>query len=136
MKLTKKNKRIIILFTDLILLVGTVVAIQIIPKLVGGPLTCISAKLNLPCPGCGGTRCLYNFFTGNFIESFNFNPFIFLCIVAAIVTLALFNFSWLFNLKFADKALQNASNPVFAYGFLIVFILFVALRAFHILPMP
>ena len=35
-----------------------------------------------------------------------------------------------------EKALQNASNPVFAYGFLIVFIIFLALRAFHILPMP
>ena len=136
MKLNKKNKRIIILSTDFVLLVGTIVVMQIIPKLVGGPVTCISARLNLPCPGCGGTRCLYNFLTGNFIESFKFNPFIFSCIVSAIVIVALFNLSWLFNLKFADKALKNASKPVFAYGFLIAFILFIALRAFHVLPMP
>lgn len=136
MKLSKNKKRIIILSADFILLTATIVAMQIIPNMVGGPVTCIAARLHLPCPGCGGTRCLYNFLTGHFIESFNFNPFIFACIIAAIVIVALFNLSWLFNLKFAEKALQNASNPVFAYGFLIVFIIFLALRAFHILPMP
>lgn len=37
-------------------------------------------NFNLTCPGCGSTRCIISLFSGKFIQSFMYNPFLFILI--------------------------------------------------------
>ena len=38
-------------------------------------------NFNLICPGCGSTRCVISLINGDFLQSFTYNPFLFVLIV-------------------------------------------------------
>lgn len=69
--------------------------IQIIPE-------CIVYKyLHIYCPSCGGTRCITNILSGNFIQAFKNNSIFFI----SIIYLMIFNIVYLINLNRKNKIL-------------------------------
>ena len=75
------------------------------------------------CPSCGGTRCVFQFFGGNFSEAFSLNPLYFLCIIYVILLFVFLNLS-LFRLNFARRAVKLMASwqavVVFAVGYLML----------------
>jgi len=45
----------------------------------------LNEKLNLYCPGCGGTRAFYALIDGDFADAFLYNPFLFTVFIPLIV---------------------------------------------------
>lgn len=56
------------------------------------------------CPSCGGTRCVFNFFSGRFVTAFRFNPYIFLSIIYVLCSVLFLNIKILLKNKIAEKA--------------------------------
>ncbi len=52
---------------------------------------------NVICPSCGATRCLQNFFAGNFLVSLSYNPFVFVLIIYLILLDIVYVFNNVFN---------------------------------------
>ena len=67
---------------------------------------CPSKALGILCPACGGTRCFNYLFSGNFAAAFSLNALLFLTAVYGLIVLILWNLSWLFNVKFAQKGMR------------------------------
>lgn len=66
---------------------------------------CIFLEMGFLCPACGGTRCVYNIASGNFLKAFTLNPFIFLLVLYVILVVMLLNINYLFNVSFLKKTL-------------------------------
>jgi hypothetical protein len=45
----------------------------------------LNEKLDMYCPGCGGTRAFYAFIDGDFVNAFLYNPFLFTVFIPIIV---------------------------------------------------
>lgn len=79
------------------------------------------------CPGCGGTRCVYNFFNGRFVTAFRFNPYIFLSIIYVLCSALILNVKILLKNKAAEKVFSVMTDyrvvVVWAAGFMLFGIL-------------
>ena len=62
-------------------------------------------NFGLECASCGGTRCVFNFFGGNFAEAFSYNPLFFFAIVYVLTLFVFLNLS-LFELNFAKRTVK------------------------------
>ena len=75
------------------------------------------------CGSCGGTRCVYNFFTGNFPAAFQFNSFFFFVIIYVILLITLANLAFVFKVKSTEKPLKVIADYrifiIFATGYFI-----------------
>ena len=60
-------------------------------------------KKGIPCPACGGTRCVYSLFKGSFYSSFKFNPYFFLLIIYLLILFIVFNIRYLTDINFFKK---------------------------------
>ena len=56
-----------------------------------GTTPCYYWQFNLQCPACGGTRCLYNIASGEFLNAFWLNPYVFCTVVLSVGILILMN---------------------------------------------
>ena len=99
-----KNKRFLIILLD-ILLTGFSFCLKPVTLFMfrTGLSECVYYAKGIICPGCGGTRCIYNFSIGNFQEAFRFNPGIFCGIFYVLAIVILLNLDILFNVKLARK---------------------------------
>lgn len=136
MKLTLKQKRLIVLGVDLLLIICFLVLFFLAPKLMAILPDCIMRELGYPCLGCGGTRCLYAFVHLDFINSFLFHPFAFICILLAIYLMIVTHLAWVFGIKKAQKFFDTLLHPAYPFSFLGLFIIFAVLRITRILPIP
>lgn len=136
MKLTLKQKRLIVLGVDLLLIICFLVLFFLAPKLMAILPDCIMRELGYPCLGCGGTRCLYAFVHLDFINSFLFHPFAFICILLAIYLMIVTHLAWVFGIKKAQKFFDTLLHPAYPFSFLGLFIIFAVLRFTRILPTP
>ncbi len=136
MKLTLKHKRLIVLGVDLLLIICFLVLFFLAPKLMAILPDCIMRELGYPCLGCGGTRCLYAFVHLDFINSFLFHPFAFICILLAIYLMIVTHLAWVFGIKKAQKFFDTLLHPAYPFSFLGLFIIFAVLRITRILPIP
>ena len=68
--------------------------------------SCLLAAYRLPCPSCGGTRCVESFFALDFVSSFLYHPYIFCMILYGIAVVLMLNLYCLWDLNFAKKALR------------------------------
>ena len=71
---------------------------------------CPATKLGLLCPSCGGTRCVRAFFSGDFLEAFGYNPFIFLLVLYLGAALALLNVGVLMKIEWAEKTARSMTG--------------------------
>ncbi len=136
MKLTLKHKRLIVLGVDLLLIICCVAMYFALPFLMDILPECTLREVGLPCLGCGGTRSIKAFLHFDFINSFLFNPFAFICIVLAIYLMVVTHLAWVFNVKKAQKIFDNLLHPAYPFTFLGIFVVFAILRITRILPTP
>lgn len=64
---------------------------------------CPVAGLGLQCPACGGTRCVRYFFSWNFADAFQANPFFFLLILYLAAALVLLNIGVMLKVQWAQR---------------------------------
>jgi hypothetical protein len=91
---------------------------------------CIFLKYGFICPSCGGTRAVHNFVTGNFIASFNYNPYIFGIIIYLIAAVIILNLEFLLKLSFAKKIRKLILNYKVIIGLAVGYAVFGILRNF------
>lgn len=110
MKISLSVKRIIIAFIDICCVAGGVFLRHFIPTLMGTLPGCNFVKMGLPCPACGGTRCVLNVLHFNFITAFKYNPFVF-CLGAYMgITLIVWNVAWFTGQEKWNKAFRKLAN--------------------------
>lgn len=136
MKYTPEKKKNIVLIIDFLFILSFVGLYFFLPALMTNSPGCILAKFNLPCLGCGGTRCINAVLHFEFIDAFFYNPFVFLCVALAIFLIVIINLAWVFKVKRAQKIFEELSNPRYVIIFLFVFIIFSVLRITGICPTP
>lgn len=89
------------------------------------------SALGIDCPSCGGTRCVYYFFSGDFARSFGMNQFFFIVIIYIILLFLALNLA-VFKLDFARKAVRIIASwqavVVFAFGYLLFGIIRIILQ--------
>lgn len=120
--------RILVLIADAVTIGGALSVTHIARFISGNSSPCIYKYFGIQCPSCGATRCVYNFFKGNFAEAFQFNQLFFILIILALILLVLLNLRFVFGLKFAEKPLRLAIHPATAVVFVVAFLVFGILR--------
>ncbi len=89
------------------------------------PLCIIKRFFGIDCPSCGATRCVTNFVTGNWVESFMYHPFFFVTIIYLIVV----NIVYIIN-AFRKKEILKWIYPKFKFWIVwtILLIIFAIVR--------
>ncbi len=82
--------------------------ISIMPTNIG---ECYFFKHGILCPTCGATRCVYNFFTGNFIAAMHYNLVIFCGIIYALVLLVVLNIHIFKKNRYTSAILKFMISP-------------------------
>lgn len=123
MKKTAK-KQIVTISFDILLISLVLIGQKFYEKLMALLPECIILTLTgRQCGSCGGTRCVYNFFTGNFPAAFQFNSFFFFVIIYVILLITLANLAFVFKVKSAEKPLKVIADYrifiIFATGYFI-----------------
>ena len=90
--------------------------------------TCFMKYFGLTCPSCGGTRCVYNFFKGNFTEAFGYNQFLFVLIIYVLILVVFLNLRYVFGLEFAKKPIKYMVHPTAVIIIAISFVAFGVIR--------
>ena len=104
--MTDKRYKIIVIVLDALAVIGIFTLKSIAKFMIDYFPECYFwGKYGIECPSCGGTRCVFKFFGGDFAESFSLHPLFFLAIVYIIVLFVFMNLS-LFGLKFARRAVR------------------------------
>ncbi|MBE7040962.1 MAG: DUF2752 domain-containing protein [Ruminococcaceae bacterium] len=103
MKYIQNKRLLVILFDALIVAVGFCIKPMAIFMFQTGISQCSYYKNGIICPGCGGTRCVYNFFSGNLYQSFVFHPFVFCMIWYCFLVILLLNLEFIFKSKIAKR---------------------------------
>lgn len=98
------NKKRFVLLLDGTLLILAAAAVPVTQWMFRNLPDCAAAEIGLPCPSCGGTRCVQAFFSGDFAAAYSFNPFFFVLIWYLGTALALLNVGVLLEIKWAEKA--------------------------------
>jgi len=101
------KKKSIIIIIDLILIAIGAFSHSIVYYFSTIIPECPAKAIGILCPACGGTRCFYYFFSCDFAKAFALNGFLFLTTLYVCAVLILWNLSWLFEVKFASKALNR-----------------------------
>lgn len=123
---TKRN-RIIVTAVDILILSIIPLAPFIRDLMFGIFSDCFFTKYGLLCPSCGGTRCFYSFFTGDFAKAFTLNPyyfFVFIYLIVVFVWLNIAVFSKKNSLMTGLRRIANAKAVIllailwFLFGFL------------------
>ncbi len=104
--MTDKKYKITVIVLDALAVIGILTLKSIAKFMIDYFPECyFLSNFGIECPSCGGTRCVFQFFGGNFGEAFLLNPLFFLAIVYIIVLFVFMNLS-LFGLKFARRAVR------------------------------
>ncbi len=125
------KKQIVTISFDILLISLVLIGRKFYEKLMALLPECVILTLTgRQCGSCGGTRCVYNFFTGNFISSFRFNPFFFFVTIYVVLLVFLFNLAFLFKIKAAEKLLKSLTNYKVIIVFAVCYLIFTFLRFF------
>ena len=122
------KKKLIIILLDILLVACVIFSQPIIFFLSMMIPECPALSVGILCPACGGTRCVYYFFSGDFSTAFSMNGLIFLTILYAFAVLVLWNLSWFFEVRFATKVLKRLLDYRVFFGWGIGMGLFFLIR--------
>lgn len=136
MKYTPQKKRNIVIIIDALFITIFIILFFFLPQIMDSSPDCLFARYNLPCLGCGGTRCVKAFIHFDFINAFMLHPFIFLCLTLSSALMVDINLAWVFKSKKAQKIFKELSNPRYVFIFFALFIIFAILRFTRIIPTP
>ena len=123
--MNKKIKNMLLLelgIVFLVLIIFIIIKFNIIKYI---PLCFIHEKFGILCPSCGGTRCVINFFIGNFKQSFLYHPIFFI----TIIYLGIVNIIYIIN-SFREKEIATFLYPKtkFWIMFLSIIMIFTFIR--------
>lgn len=94
----KFSKKLILLISFFILLLGCIYLIYILNNNYGIGLICISNKITgLYCSGCGMTRAVFSLLKFDFYQAFRYNAFSILLLPILLIYFISYIYSWLFN---------------------------------------
>lgn len=85
------------------------------------------------CHACGGTRCVYHFFSGNFGTAFLYNPFVFLMIIYCFIAIVFLNLYCFFEIRFAWRAFRAMTDWKTIIVLAIAFVVFGVVRHFIVM---
>lgn len=128
--MVRRRTEILIVILDLVLIVGAAFAENIASLMLKDLPDCYFAAHSIPCPACGGTRCVYNFFSFNFATAFSYNQFMFLLIIYVIVITALLNLGHLFKIGWAKNAFKRVTHYEVIIALAVAYALFGVIRTF------
>ena len=92
--------------------------------------SCISTRIGLLCPACGGTRCLQYLLHGDFLRAFFMNPYLFLTAMIAMALLILLNVAAFTPKHMGMPVLRWICKPRWVIVWAIGFAVFGVLRNF------
>ncbi len=122
-----RNKWILIL-ADIAVVIAAgfspAVASALLPRLGA----CYFARYGLLCPSCGGTRCVYNLFTGRIVEAFACNAAVFCVILYGLLLLVMVNIRLFSNGRWGHRVMRAMVHPAALASLLGVYILYGILR--------
>ncbi len=128
MKKINKKAFFWVLALDAVIALGCIFISNIARFISSSSNTCLMKLFGLTCPSCGGTRCVYNFFKGNFAEAFGYNQFVFLIIIYILVLTVFLNLRYVFGFEFAKKPINYMVHPTTVIIIAISFVVFGVLR--------
>ncbi len=117
-------KKTFIIFTDGVIILSVFFLPALIVAMPDGIGACIFWKHGILCPSCGGTRCVFNFFSGNFVLAFRYNHLIFFALIYAFAFLVLLNIHVFVKNKYTFKVLKAMSHYSVAISFSAAYLLF------------
>ncbi len=123
-------KKAFIVFTDILLIPFALSAPRILSAMIERGKECYFLKHGILCPSCGGTRCLYSFFTGNFKQAFLYNSPIFCGLLLGFFLVCLLNMYVLFDNKYCMKTIRLLISPIFLTALTIAYVIFGLFRNF------
>ncbi len=123
-------KKLTILLCDLVIAIFTAFIPFLADIMLKNAPTCFFAERGIMCPACGGTRCVYSFFTGNFSNAIHYNPGIFIGIIYALVLIIVLNVSVFSKCLKFKKALSLMLHPMTLVSLATAFALFGIIRNF------
>ena len=97
---------------------------------------CITNQWGLLCPACGGTRAVFHFASGNFLKSFQYNPFFFVLILYFLFFMLMLNLEMLFRIRRAKKIRAWMIHPKTVIVFAICYAIFGIVRNLIPFPLP
>ena len=136
MKYSPRKKRNIVILIDVLFILAFIVLFFFLAQMMEASPGCLFAKYNLPCLGCGGTRCVKAFIHLDFLNAFTYHPFIFICLILASALMIDINLAWVLKLKKAQRVFEELSNPRYVFIFFGLFIVFAVLRFTRVPPTP
>lgn len=123
--MNKKIRNMILIELGILLLVLIIYIaiktgiVELIPKCV------VNTYFHILCPACGGTRCVINFFNGNFANSFMYHQIFFIIIIYLIVLNIIFIIN---SFRKKEIAKNLYPNNKFWIIFIIILAIFTILR--------
>ena len=102
-----EKKKVVLI--DLILVFSVLaagIAAKILLSYISLPGCPFLTATGLPCPACGGTRCVMSIVQGKITAAFNFNPYFFLIFTYLFVLFIVFNIRHLTQNRIAQKLLR------------------------------
>ena len=90
--------------------------------------TCFFLQRGYLCHACGGTRCVYYFFSGRFDIAFSYNPFVFLLILYVFCAIIFLNLMCLTDKEFPKRAFLAMVDPKTVIAIVVSFVLFGLVR--------
>ncbi|MGN1162172.1 MAG: DUF2752 domain-containing protein [Candidatus Fimenecus sp.] len=129
-----KNSRrlsiLLVLILDFSIVICATVLKKALPFLMGLLPDCVFAKYGLPCPSCGGTRCVYSLVCGKIPEAFFYNQFFFTASIYAFFAFILINIAVLFKSQFAEKLVKAMISYKALIAFAVLYAAFAFFRIF------
>ena len=80
------------------------------------------------CVTCGGTHFVNELLKGHVVEAFNYNHFLFFCLILFVIVYILLHLYWWFKLRLAKKVLRIIFSIPFLIIFLSIMIIFLIIR--------
>ncbi len=123
-------KKAYIFFVDILLVIFIIFAPHIFAFMIENGNECYFLTRGIICPSCGGTHCVYSFFTGDFKQALISNFAIFCGLLLAFFVIILLNVYVLFKSRCCIKIIRRISHPLTLAVFIGVYIIFGILRNF------
>lgn len=125
-----KKRRYGVLLLDGLLLLGGILAKFLASAMIRWLPDCIFASMGITCPACGATRCVREFFSGNFSVAFGLHPFIFCLIWYLAAALVVLNIGFVLGQKHCQSIAKILLGYKAIIALAIVYAVFGLIRMF------
>ncbi|MBQ7416074.1 MAG: DUF2752 domain-containing protein [Oscillospiraceae bacterium] len=104
------KKKWFVIALDLVAVAAAFAAVPLTGWMFRSLPDCLSMRVGLLCPACGGTRCVRYFFGGQLGAAFLANPFFFVLIWYLSAALVLLNVGVLFGVEPAQRIAKRMTD--------------------------